>query len=603
MKTIFSFLLLIICIMIFSITGCYDGQSHKTAENPQEDKAVKEVLAVAEKEEKEEKKEAVPSVRFMAVGDIIAHLTVSQAAFDETTGRYDYTSMLTKVLPVLEKADLLFANQESMASDQYGVKGYPVFNAPLDFIDSLAEAGFNIISLANNHSLDTGVRALKDTVAYYEENYPEIVVSGYNPDCDSIGYEKFEKNGITFTYAAFTYGVNNPYYLDNCVVNVIDCPNFYPLIDAMCSEGDVNIVSLHYGVEDSNVLTEADKELAQSLLDRGVEIILIHHPHVLKPIKETVNSEGNQAIVAYSLGNFLHSQLHEPQRLGGILDFRVSLVDGQVEISHVSMFLTYMYYLWGDEKKERLLSRYDLQVIPLESLYRFTSYEHTRELMSLLEGIIDSDHLRYIPPKPYENPEPVPDPLDPLMLVNKYYYLPADFVPPDLITPGVRLSARTSSSVHRISASIEDNIISLFHAAEEAGHELVFVSGYRDYATQEILYNSYVENSSVEEADKYMARPGHSEHQTGIAFDISKKAVDMKGLRAFTGTDAARWLADNAHKYGFIVRYREDKQDITQYRHESWHLRWVGEEHAEYMWGQDLALEEYLHEKERNRVP
>ncbi|MBI5524872.1 MAG: CapA family protein [Deltaproteobacteria bacterium] len=525
-------------------------------------------------------------VRVMAVGDIIAHETVNQAAFDPATRTYDYTKMLAPVSRLLSQSDLLFANQESMASDNLGISGYPDFNAPFDLIDSLAGAGFNLLSIANNHSLDTGIGAMRDTAAYYARRYPQIAVSGYNSSCGDLRYAAFERGGLTFTFAAFSDRFDLEDGLDDCSVNIIGGDNFAGLVDALCSDGDVNIVSLHFGVEDSTQVSERERAIVQNLLDRGVEVILGHHPHVLKPIIETQNGQGNDAAVAFSLGNFLHSQLLPQELLGGVLDFHVQKAGGRIEIRDVSIFLTYMYYVWGDKTHEDLLSRHDLMVLPLEALHRYSDYAQQDAARRLAEGIIDVKYLHYIPEAPYGRVSLVPDTSDPLMLVNKHFFLPADFEPADLVVPDVTMSGRTGGPVHRISASVSEHVADLFRAANAAGHELVFVSGYRDYKTQKTLYDEYVEASSVEEADAYSARPGHSEHQTGVAFDLSEKSVDMDGLDAFTGTTAAKWVAANVHRFGFVVRYPEDKQDLTQYAYESWHLR-----HA----GPDAAAE--MHEK------
>lgn len=113
-------------------------------------------------------------------------------------------------------------------------------------------------------------------------------------------------------------------------------------------------------------------------------------------------------------------------------------------------------------------------------------------------------------------------------------------------------------------------------------------SGFRSYTVQKNLYNSYVRRDGAENADRYSARPGHSEHQTGLAFDINY-ADDR-----FKGTPEASWLAENAYKYGFILRYPEGKEPITGYMFEPWHYRYVGVENAAKIYASGLTLEEYF---------
>lgn len=124
--------------------------------------------------------------------------------------------------------------------------------------------------------------------------------------------------------------------------------------------------------------------------------------------------------------------------------------------------------------------------------------------------------------------------------------------------------------------------------AKKSGIYLSTVSGYRTYSYQKKLYDNYVKRDGKELADTYSARPGHSEHQTGLVFDVNN-ASD-----SFAGTPAAKWLAEHCHEYGFIIRYPKDKVNITGYQYEPWHIRYVGKELAEYLYTHNLCLEEYF---------
>lgn len=124
--------------------------------------------------------------------------------------------------------------------------------------------------------------------------------------------------------------------------------------------------------------------------------------------------------------------------------------------------------------------------------------------------------------------------------------------------------------------------------AAAVGLNIYIVSGYRSYDTQRFTYNYFCNERGQEQADKVSARPGHSEHQTGLAFDINSTSF------AFTDTPEAKWLNDNCNKYGFIIRYPEDKEEITGYSYESWHIRYLGIEKAQEIAKSGLTLEEYL---------
>ena len=166
--------------------------------------------------------------------------------------------------------------------------------------------------------------------------------------------------------------------------------------------------------------------------------------------------------------------------------------------------------------------------------------------------------------------------IDGILIANKKYPLPEDF------NPGEDQEAR--AAFDQMAAD-----------AKALGFDLVAFSGFRSYEYQTTLYNNYVNRDGKEAADRYSARPGHSEHQTGLAFDIGEKSQQDLWLTAdFGETPAGKWLADNAHNYGFILRYPEGKEDVTGFMYESWHFRYLGVENATEVKNTGLTLEEYL---------
>lgn len=163
-----------------------------------------------------------------------------------------------------------------------------------------------------------------------------------------------------------------------------------------------------------------------------------------------------------------------------------------------------------------------------------------------------------------------------ILIANKKYPLPSTFA------PGESEEAREAFDKMAAAALLED-------------FSLVAFSTYRSFDYQTDLYKRYVERDGVEEADRYSARPGYSEHQTGLAFDIGEVNREEHWVSSsFGGTEAGKWLATNAHTYGFILRYPEGKEFVTGYMHESWHFRYVGEEIAQDIYKNKGTLEEYL---------
>jgi len=156
-----------------------------------------------------------------------------------------------------------------------------------------------------------------------------------------------------------------------------------------------------------------------------------------------------------------------------------------------------------------------------------------------------------------------------VLIVNKKYSLPSSY------NPGVNKEA--SNALYKLQ-----------NDASKQGYNLKTLSGFRSYYDQKYIYNQYVASYGVEKTDTFSARPGHSEHQTGLAFDVGKINDN------FGDTPSGKWLAENAHKYGFIIRYPKGKQSITGYKYEPWHIRYLGVELATKVKNSGLSLEEYL---------
>ncbi|MNN24070.1 D-alanyl-D-alanine carboxypeptidase [compost metagenome] len=133
----------------------------------------------------------------------------------------------------------------------------------------------------------------------------------------------------------------------------------------------------------------------------------------------------------------------------------------------------------------------------------------------------------------------------------------------------------------------------MFAGAEKDGIYLAGVSAYRSHSTQTSLFNRYVAKDGEEKAKTYSAVPGHSEHETGLSIDVSGSDGKCAAEDCFGGTEEAKWLAEHAAEYGYIIRYPEGKDSITGYKYEPWHIRYVGVEIATYIADNNITLEEY----------
>lgn len=184
---------------------------------------------------------------------------------------------------------------------------------------------------------------------------------------------------------------------------------------------------------------------------------------------------------------------------------------------------------------------------------------------------------------------------DILILVNKEYDIPEDYVPEGLTEVDVRFPKGTPSEQKKMQKEAADALKILFDEAEKEGIILYGVSGYRSFAYQKNIYDRKVKAVGKEEAGKYVAYPGQSEHQTGLAMDVTnEESISGSLMQSFGKTEEGQWLEENAHKFGFIVRYPKGKEDVTGYNYEPWHLRYVGKKASEEIKAQGIVLEEYL---------
>ncbi|MCA0756155.1 M15 family metallopeptidase [Paenibacillus sp. N4] len=184
------------------------------------------------------------------------------------------------------------------------------------------------------------------------------------------------------------------------------------------------------------------------------------------------------------------------------------------------------------------------------------------------------------------------------VLVNKQNKLPEDYNPSDLVYPEVPFIFSEKAEKRMMRKEAAEALERMFAGAEKDGVALAGVSAYRSHSTQKTLFERYVKRDGLEKARTYSAYPGTSEHETGLAIDVTGGDGKCAADDCFAGTPEALWLAGHAHEYGFIIRYLKGKEEITGYQYEPWHLRYVGGDVAAEMAASGESLEEYY-----NAVP
>lgn len=174
------------------------------------------------------------------------------------------------------------------------------------------------------------------------------------------------------------------------------------------------------------------------------------------------------------------------------------------------------------------------------------------------------------------------------VLVNKNYVLTSDYKPKDLVSVNIEFLPESTEEERYMTKESAKAVEELVDAASKNGVYLYGLSGYRSYKTQKNLYENNVKTQGESYADKYVAKPGASEHQLGEAMDLATSSGWIS-----EGCPEANWISNNAYKYGFIVRYESGKEDITGYNYEPWHVRYVGSEMAEKIYNDGITLEEF----------
>lgn len=179
------------------------------------------------------------------------------------------------------------------------------------------------------------------------------------------------------------------------------------------------------------------------------------------------------------------------------------------------------------------------------------------------------------------------------VLVNTVHGLPDGYKPDDLVYPDVPFLFKEKIEKRMMRKEAAAALEQLFEGARKDGIYLAGVSAYRSQATQETLFNHYVQKDGLDKAKTYSAVPGHSEHQSGLAIDVSGSAGHCAAESCFAGTKEAEWLKDHAYEYGYIIRYPDGRENITKIKYEPWHIRYVGLQVAKEITERGITLEEY----------
>lgn len=299
-------IVIIVLLLLVAIAGFHYGYNKLSSSNNKI-------------EVKEEEKPKEYSASLVMVGDLLVHDRLYNAM--KTSNGYDFKPALTYIKDIVKEYDIAYYNQETiLGGEEIGLSSYPSFNSPYEVGDAMIDAGFNLVSLATNHTLDRGEKAITNSVNYWNK-HPSVLAVGSYLSFEERDKERIkEVNNITYTMLNYTYGTNGikvpegKEYLVNvwpCTGNNLESDTKYQEYKEKVQEDikrvrdkvDVLIVAMHWGVEYTHIPTNYQLDMASFLEEEGVDIIIGTHPHVVMPVTYI-----NDTLVVYSLGNFLSAQ-------------------------------------------------------------------------------------------------------------------------------------------------------------------------------------------------------------------------------------------------------------------------------------------------------
>lgn len=346
-------------VVLFSLVGIYFYDNYVV--DKLDDDKTKEIVEDVPEEIKEENYQA----SMVMVGDNLIHSSVYNDAY-LGNNQYDFTKMYDLIKPIVSTYDIAYYNQETiLGGKELGLDDYPTFNSPQEVGDAMIDAGFNLVSLASNHTVDSGESAVIASRDYWDSKEGVLAVGSYRSFEDKNQVRVMNANNITYTMLNYTYGTNGipvasgKEYLVNVwptdlALNDVESDDEYQAykeqvkkdIEAVRDQVDVLIVAMHWGVEYTHEPTPYEEDMAEYLASLDVDVIIGTHPHVIQPVTWI-----DDTLVIYSLGNFISAQ-YQDDNYNKMVGLMTSLVinktvkgdEVNITIDNVDNDLVYTYY-------------------------------------------------------------------------------------------------------------------------------------------------------------------------------------------------------------------------------------------------------------------
>lgn len=382
------------------LSGCENEKVEEPMETSSEIISTSESSGNLEEQRNEEKR-----VSFIGVGDNLIHNVIFEEAQLED-GSFDFKPMFENVSDDIEMADFSFINQETLiGGDEFGFSGYPAFNTPSDMANNLNELGFDLVNGASNHSLDKGKQGVINTLEIWDKQEDMVFTGVFDSQEERDAIPVIERDGVTFSFLAYTYGTNGIEPDVSYRLNYFDEDLITQDIERAKKVSDFVIVSAHWGDEHMLEPNDFQKNYAQLFADLEVDAVIGTHPHVIQPVEWVEGKNGNQTLVVYSLGNFLSAMSTgtENNMLGGMISFDFVMTEEEKTIENVKWDATVMQYTGN--KSENTDSRNHFRIYQLDEYTQELAGQHVlnsyqsnqlskKSLQQTTENVIDAEFLK-----------------------------------------------------------------------------------------------------------------------------------------------------------------------------------------------------------------
>ena len=340
---------------------------------------------------------------FAAVGDAIVHegiwMEAQKTARNAGNGdEYDFSHLFRLVADDIAAYDLTFINQETlMAGAEYGYSAYPRFNTPRELADAIIDTGFDVVNIANNHMMDMLPEGLAATIDYWDTR-PVTLIGGYKNTEDYNTARIVTVNDIDIAFLSYCYGTNGlsmPAGYD-MIIPYLDETVIRAQTAAAKAQADFVVVSVHWGEDSYQPLTEQQKTFAKIFAECGVDVVVGHHPHLIQPMEWIEGTDGHRMLCAYSLGNYFSLMAKAENMVGGMLSLDFVVEGEEKRLENVQFIPTFFYYkttffgqtiMYQKDYTEELAAKHGVQN------YAVTNNKTAAQLIAYTRSLISEEFL------------------------------------------------------------------------------------------------------------------------------------------------------------------------------------------------------------------